>query len=128
MLKLSQLWDAKRRDTCDANTPDSVAQSHQTPQSPVTVNSSAPVSPALSLLSARGHTRFSSSVSSLVSSPGYGNYIDCPSKNQLSGVREEPGVCEASHLDEEYFRMCCGILYSANADWCFRTLRPGPER
>lgn len=116
MLKLSQLLGAKERDSFDANTPDSPSQSRQPPQSPLTVNSSAPVSPALSLMSARGHTRFSSSVSSLVSSPGHGNSMDCPSKNQLSGVREEPFVCETSHLDHEYFRMCCAMLFSVTAD------------
>lgn len=102
MLKLSQLLDAKKRDSWDANTPDSSPQS-RTPHSPLTVNSSAPVSPALSLLSAKGHTRFSSA-SSLASCSGHGNSMES-SRNQLSGVREEPRGCKASRMDQEYFRM-----------------------
>ncbi|KAL2828694.1 hypothetical protein BDW59DRAFT_170820 [Aspergillus cavernicola] len=73
------------------------------PQSPLTA--STPVSPAVSLFSAKGHTRFSSSASSLVSTPGHGNSIDIASRNPLTGVKEEePCGSQAMDLEEEYFQ------------------------
>lgn len=109
MLKLSQLLDAKRRDSSDTNTES--AQARLVPQSPLTVNSSAPVSPTVSLFSAKGHTRLSSSVSSLVSSSALGISVDSPSKAQLTGVKEEEPIayddeqhCEPPDLEEEYFQ------------------------
>lgn len=121
MLKLSQLLDAKRRDSSDANTntPDSSPLPRQPPQSPLTGPSSAPVSPVVSLFSGKGHKRFSSSVSSLVSSSGHGNSMESVSKNQLTGVREEPCGGESSQLDRDYFRMSSvnDMLYHVeNAD------------
>lgn len=78
--------------------------SRQPPQSPLTA--STPVSPAVSLFSAKGHTRFSSSASSLVSSPGHGNSMDIATRNPLTGVKEEePCGSQARDLEEEYFRM-----------------------
>ncbi|KAF9886226.1 hypothetical protein FE257_011949 [Aspergillus nanangensis] len=103
MLKLSQLIDVKRRDSSD-NMTDPSPPSRQPPQSPLTTGSSTPVSPAVSLFSAKGHTRFSSSVSSLVSSPGHGNSMDIPSKYPLTGVKEEPSGAPARDLEEEYFQ------------------------
>lgn len=103
MLKLSQLLDAKRRDSSDANAESS--QTRRVPQSPLAINSSEPVSPAVSLFSARGHTRFSSSVSSLVSSSALGLSMEGSSKAQLTGVKEEePTGCQPPDLEEEYFR------------------------
>ncbi|KAJ5625958.1 hypothetical protein N7510_002267 [Penicillium lagena] len=71
------------------------------PQSPLTVDSSAPASPALSLFSAPGHLRISSSVSSLVS--GLGSSMESPSRTQLSGVKEEPWPRQSSELEDQYF-------------------------
>jgi hypothetical protein len=102
MLKLSQLLDAKRRESFDIMG-DLSPLSRQPPQSPLTA--STPVSPAVSLFSAKGHTRFSSSASSLVSTPGHGNSMDIPSRNPLTGVKEEePFGSPARDLEEEYFR------------------------
>ncbi|KAL4896450.1 hypothetical protein BDV59DRAFT_170675 [Aspergillus ambiguus] len=102
MLKLSQLIEAKRRDSSDMVEP--TVLSRPSPQSPITTGTSTPVSPAVSLFSAKGHTRFSSSVSSLVSSPGHGNSMDIPSRNPLYGVKEEPSGAPARDLEEEYFQ------------------------
>ncbi|KAL2858649.1 hypothetical protein BJX68DRAFT_138904 [Aspergillus pseudodeflectus] len=102
MLKLSQLLDAKRRESFDTMG-DLSPLSRQPPQSPLTA--STPVSPAVSLFSAKGHTRFSSSASSLVSTPGHGNSMDIPSRNPLTGVKEEePFGSPARDLEEEYFQ------------------------
>ncbi|KAL2864601.1 uncharacterized protein BJX67DRAFT_207372 [Aspergillus lucknowensis] len=102
MLKLSQLLDAKRRDSFDTMR-DLSPPSRQPPHSPLTA--STPVSPAVSLFSAKGHTRLSSSASSLVSTPGHGNSIDIPSRNPLTGVKEEePCGAPAKDLEEEYFQ------------------------
>ncbi|KAL3434745.1 hypothetical protein BDV09DRAFT_185650 [Aspergillus tetrazonus] len=102
MLKLSQLLEAKRRESNDTMG-DPSPLSRQPPQSPVTA--STPVSPAVSLFSAKGHTRFSSSASSLVSSPGHGNSMDIGCRNPLTGVKEEePYGSQARDLEEEYFQ------------------------
>ncbi|CBF81281.1 hypothetical protein AN5750.2 [Aspergillus nidulans FGSC A4] len=102
MLKLSQLLEAKRRESND-NMGDPSPLSRQPPQSPLTA--STPVSPAVSLFSAKGHTRFSSSASSLVSSPGHGNSMDISCRNPLTGVKEEePYGSQARDLEEEYFQ------------------------
>ncbi|KAL4930634.1 uncharacterized protein BDV17DRAFT_35030 [Aspergillus undulatus] len=101
MLKLSQLLEAKRRESIDTMA-DVSPPSRQPPQSPLTA--STPVSPAVSLFSAKGHTRFSSSASSLVSSPGHGNSMDIASRNPLTGVKEEPCGLPARDLEEEYFQ------------------------
>ncbi|PKY04039.1 hypothetical protein P168DRAFT_318391 [Aspergillus campestris IBT 28561] len=93
MVKLAQLLDARRRDGVDP-----------TPTSPLTTASSTPVSPAVSLFSAKGHTQFSSSVSSLVSSPGHGNSMESASRNPLTGVKEEPCGARARDLEDEYFQ------------------------
>ncbi|KAE8144905.1 hypothetical protein BDV25DRAFT_134264 [Aspergillus avenaceus] len=100
MLKLSQIIDAKRRDSSDTM----ADASRQPPQSPLTTTSSTPVSPAVSLFSAKGHTRFSSSVSSLVSSPGQGNSMEITSRNPLTGVKEEPCGAPARDLEDDYFQ------------------------
>ncbi|KAL4781863.1 hypothetical protein BJX76DRAFT_308557 [Aspergillus varians] len=102
MLKLSQLLEAKRHEGIDTMT-DLSPPLRQPPQSPLTA--STPVSPAVSLFSAKGHTRFSSSASSLVSSPGHGNSMDIASRNPLTGVKEEePCGPQARDLEEEYFQ------------------------
>ncbi|KAL4900571.1 hypothetical protein BDW74DRAFT_93879 [Aspergillus multicolor] len=101
MLKLSQLLEAKQRESIDT-IGDLSPPSRQPPQSPLTA--STPVSPAVSLFSAKGHTRFSSSASSLVSSPGHGNSMDIACRNPLTGVKEEePHGSQARDLEEEYF-------------------------
>lgn len=72
---------------------------------PLTVNTSAPASPAISLFSSPGHHRVSSSVSSLVSSGPLGNSMDSPSRSHLAGVKEEPIARDS--LEDQYFRMFC---------------------
>ncbi|KAJ5084374.1 hypothetical protein NUU61_008953 [Penicillium alfredii] len=86
-------------DTRDSIEGDSPASRQQ---SPLTINTSAPASPALSLFSATGHNRVSSSVSSLVSSSGLGNSMDSPSRNHLTGVKEEP--LGRDSLEDQYFQ------------------------
>ncbi|KAL5337002.1 hypothetical protein BJX70DRAFT_255330 [Aspergillus crustosus] len=101
-MKLSQLLEAKRRESFDTMG-DLSPSSRQPPHSPLTA--STPVSPAVSLFSAKGHTRFSSSASSLVSSPSHGNSIDIASRNPLTGVKEEePCASPARDIEEEYFQ------------------------
>lgn len=95
MRMLSQIVDTQR---VSLDTPESPGL----PQSPLTLNSPAPASPALSLFSATGHTRVSSSVSSLVSSSGLGA-MDSPGRSHLSGVKEEPIARDS--LEDHYFRM-----------------------
>ncbi|ODM23522.1 hypothetical protein SI65_01111 [Aspergillus cristatus] len=106
MLKLSQLLDAKRRDSSEAATADpSAISSRRSIQSPGTTDSSTPVSPALSLFSSKGHARVSSSVSSLVPSPGHGNSMESATRDHgLTGVQEEPCTSEARDLEQEYFQ------------------------
>ncbi|KAL4996815.1 hypothetical protein BDV10DRAFT_101497 [Aspergillus recurvatus] len=102
MLKLSQLLEGKRRESSDTMG-DLSPLSRQPPQSPSAA--STPVSPAVSLFSAKGHTRFSSSASSLVSSPSHGNSMDIACRNPLTGVKEEePYGSQARDLEEEYFQ------------------------
>ncbi|CAI7639575.1 unnamed protein product [Penicillium pancosmium] len=88
------------RDSLDA--PDSPMLT--SPLSPLSLNTSAPASPAISLFSAagHGHNRVSSSVSSLVSSTGLGNSMDSPSRSHLTGVKEEE--CSRDSLDDGYFQ------------------------
>lgn len=109
MLKLSQLLDAKRRDSSEAAAAaadPSAISSRRSIQSPGTTDSSTPVSPAVSLFSSKGHARVSSSASSLVPSPGHGNSIESATRDYgLTGVKEEPCTGEARDLEQEYFRM-----------------------
>ncbi|KAJ5085560.1 hypothetical protein N7532_010331 [Penicillium argentinense] len=84
-------------------------------QSPLTIHASAPASPAISLFSAagHGHNRFSSSVSSLVSSSGLGNSMDSPSRSHLTGVKEEE--CARDSLEDQYFQhFDCGMSTPAD--------------
>ena len=103
MQRISQLLgDSAADDHHDASPPDSPTMTTQ-PQSPLSSNSSAPVSPASSLFSAKGHTRDSSSVSSLVSVSGLGISFDSPTKGPLTDVKEEePSVVDVSEPNEEY--------------------------
>lgn len=80
------------------------------PLSPLSLNTSAPASPAISLFSAaaHGHNRVSSSVSSLVSSTGLGNSIDNPSRSHLTGVKEEESTRDS--LEDSYFRTSSSLL------------------
>lgn len=102
MHKLSQVVDAQ--DSFDA------LESHL--PSPLPVNTSAPASPAISLFSATGHNRVSSSVSSLV--PSLGNSMDSPNRNHLSGVKEEE-LASRDSLEDQYFRklltMCAHLVH-----------------
>ncbi|KAJ5585233.1 uncharacterized protein N7459_005033 [Penicillium hispanicum] len=101
MRKLSQIVDAQREPLDATDAPRL--------QSPLTVNTSAPASPALSLFSAAGHNRISSSVSSLVSSTGLGNSMDSPSRSLLTGVKEEETLARDS-LEDQYFQhFDCGM-------------------
>ncbi|KAJ5944845.1 hypothetical protein N7516_005013 [Penicillium verrucosum] len=95
MYKLSQIIDATRESLDAADSPT------RQPHSPLTINTSAPASPAISLFSA-GHNRVSSSVSSLVSSSGLGNSMDSPSRSHLTGVKEEESTRDS--LEDHYFQ------------------------
>ncbi|OQE25514.1 hypothetical protein PENSTE_c006G03222 [Penicillium steckii] len=88
------------QDSLDTTEPSSFT----TPISPLSVNTSAPASPAISLFSAtgHGHNRVSSSVSSLVSSAGLGNSMDSPSRSHLTGVKEEESARDS--LEDQYFQ------------------------
>jgi len=97
------------RDSLDTTDTPSFTQ----PISPLSVNTSAPDSPAISLFSAtgHGHNRVSSSVSSLVSSGGLGNSMDSPSRSHLTGVKEEE--CARDSLEDQYFRTFLSTLLNA---------------
>ncbi|KAJ5550636.1 hypothetical protein N7461_005334 [Penicillium sp. DV-2018c] len=95
MYKLSQMLDATR-ESLDGDSP------LRQPRSPLTINTSAPASPAVSLFSVSGHNRVSSSVSSLVSSTGLGNSMDCPSRSHLTEVKEED--CTRDSIEDHYFQ------------------------
>jgi hypothetical protein len=95
MRTLSQIIDAQRESL-------DVIDSPRLPHSPLSVNTSAPASPALSLFSVAGHNRVSSSVSSLVPSTGLGNSMDSPSRTHLADVKEE--FCARDSLEDQYFR------------------------
>ncbi|KAJ5947069.1 hypothetical protein N7466_000084 [Penicillium verhagenii] len=92
MHKLSHFIDARDSfDTVDSRLPS-------------LSNTSAPASPAFSLFSATGHNRVSSSVSSLVPSLA----MDSPSRNPLSGVKEEDLARDS--LEDQYFQhFDCGM-------------------
>jgi hypothetical protein len=88
MRKLSHFIDTRDSfDALDSRLP-----------SPLSANTSAPASPALSFFSS--HNRVSSSVSSLV--PSVGNAMDSPNRNPLSGVKEEDLARDS--LEDQYFR------------------------
>ncbi|KAJ5500490.1 hypothetical protein N7453_009541 [Penicillium expansum] len=90
MYKLSQIIDATRESLDAADSPT------RQPHSTLTINTSAPASPAISLFSAAGHNRVSSSVSSLVYS------MESPSRSHLTGVKEEE--CTRDSLEDHYFQ------------------------
>ena len=101
MLKLSQLFAGKKRESPKANVdsphsiqvPDSCYSSFSSDHS----STSTPVSPVASLFSFRGHRTFSSSVSSLTSSPGMGNSIEGSGclRTQFQQIHE---------IEDDYFR------------------------
>lgn len=95
MRKLSQIIDPQRESLDAMDSPHLF-------QSPLTVNTSAPASPAVSLFSVAGHNRVSSSVSSLVPSTGLGNSMDSASRTHLADVKEE--ICARDSLEDQYFR------------------------
>ncbi|OJD22327.1 hypothetical protein ACJ73_06324 [Blastomyces percursus] len=103
MVLLSQLFEADRRESSERSmefnhSPPYVSPS---PQSPQSVASSNPGSPAISLFSARTHNRFPSSTSSLASSPGLGSLTEGYStmKTPLTDVKEDPLEVETSLVD-----------------------------
>ncbi|KAH8697179.1 hypothetical protein BGW36DRAFT_427150 [Talaromyces proteolyticus] len=78
----------------------------QTPVSPTYTDSSAPASPAVSSFSlSRPHSKFSSSVSSLISSPGMGISMERSGSwpTQLREVKEEPFPKPSKAMEDEYF-------------------------
>ncbi|KAL2013805.1 hypothetical protein VTN00DRAFT_1330 [Thermoascus crustaceus] len=123
MFKLSQLFDSRRPSSADANADSSQAH-YIPPQSPLSNYSSAPVSPAVSVFSTKAHTKCSSSVSSLVSSPAMGNSME-PSgsvKTQLMGVKEEPMEREDRELEADYFQHFDQYISPSHAeDYYFST-------
>ncbi|PYI23379.1 hypothetical protein BO86DRAFT_48008 [Aspergillus japonicus CBS 114.51] len=121
MFKPTQFLDTRRCDSSE--TMAESCSSFRQPQSPLTTTSSTPVSPAVSLFSAKGHTRFSSSVSSLVSFPGHGTSMESNSRNALTGVKEEPCGERPRDLEEEYFQHFDQGL-SVVEDSCFDSFDP----
>ncbi|PGH31520.1 hypothetical protein GX50_05712 [[Emmonsia] crescens] len=100
MVSLSQLFEATRRESAEQSmeSTQTLPYASPSPQSPQSVASSNPGSPAVSLFSARTHNRFPSSTSSLASSPGLGSLTEGYSamKTQLTDVKEEPLERETS--------------------------------
>lgn len=109
MLKLNNLLDPKRRYSAEEDINPDPSHPHPSPQSPLSVTTSAPVSPAISLFSAKGHTKFSSSVSSSTSFPGMGmsmegsGSISGSMKMPLTDLQEEPIERESRELEDDYF-------------------------
>ncbi|EAS33028.2 uncharacterized protein CIMG_04052 [Coccidioides immitis RS] len=78
--------------------------SSSVPESPLSTLSSTPGSPVASLFSARTHTRFPSSVSSVASSPIIGCPGDTCPPTKLEGVQEEPVEPDYGIVDaDNYF-------------------------
>lgn len=112
MLRLSRLTDG---DKCDSGVDMNVEPSQLPgpsnntspwPQSPHSLASSTPASPVPSIFSAKTHTRFPSSVSSLASSPVTGNSTEGlgTTKVPLTEVKEDPLEREAGHnFTGDYF-------------------------
>jgi hypothetical protein len=100
LLRMSYFFESSGRGSAETNmeSPRISYPPSPTPQSPHSVISSNPESPAVSLFSSRTHTRFSSSVSSLASSPGVGGSTEAfgTMKTPLTEVREESPEREAS--------------------------------
>ncbi|KAJ9215782.1 hypothetical protein DTO166G4_2619 [Paecilomyces variotii] len=109
MLKLSNLLDSKRP-SYGAEADIDSSQAYPSPQSSLSVTTSAPVSPAVSLFSAKGHTKFSSSVSSSISSPAMGMSMESSGsisgsmKTPLTDLQEEPIERESRELEDDYFK------------------------
>ncbi|KAJ9297848.1 hypothetical protein DTO271G3_4069 [Paecilomyces variotii] len=109
MLKLSNLLDSKRP-SYGAEADIDSSQACPSSQSSLSVTTSAPVSPAVSLFSAKGHTKFSSSVSSSVSSPAMGMSMESSGsisgsmKMPLTDLQEEPIERESRELEDDYFK------------------------
>ncbi|EPS27607.1 hypothetical protein PDE_02550 [Penicillium oxalicum 114-2] len=94
MHPLSQNLDAQRASVDILDSPRPVLSSLST-------HTSAPASPALSLYSVVGHSRVSSSVSSLVSPVGLGN-MESASRSHLAGVKEE--LPPRDSMEDQYFQ------------------------
>ncbi|KAK2763908.1 hypothetical protein FQN54_009527 [Arachnomyces sp. PD_36] len=111
MLRLSRLMDSKKCDSgvdmiMDSSQIPTQSYTSPSPQSPQSVPSSTPASPVPSIFSAKTHTRFPSSVSSLASSPVTGNSTEGlgSSKVPLTEVKEDPLEREAGHtFTGDYF-------------------------
>ncbi|KAL1981521.1 hypothetical protein VTN96DRAFT_2502 [Rasamsonia emersonii] len=103
MLKLSQLFDAKGRNSAEAN---ESSHAHHPSQSSVSADSSSQISPVVSVFSSRVHSKFSSSVSSLISSSGMGNSMEGSGlhKKQLREVKEEPIERGSDEIESDYFQ------------------------
>ncbi|KAL1968856.1 hypothetical protein VTN77DRAFT_1217 [Rasamsonia byssochlamydoides] len=105
MLKLSQLFEAKACNS--AETSQESSHAYQASSYSSVSAGSTPVSPVVSLFSSRGHSRFSSSVSSLRSSSGMGISMEGSGllRKQLREVKEEP-VERVSNdeIESDYFQ------------------------
>ncbi|EGE86414.1 hypothetical protein, variant [Blastomyces dermatitidis ER-3] len=103
MVLLSQLFETDRRECSERSMESSQPPPYASPspQSPQSVASSNPGSPAVSLFSARAHNRFPSSASSLASSPGLGSLTEGYStmKTPLTDVKEDPLELDTSLVD-----------------------------
>lgn len=115
MLRLSRLMDSEDSKKCDSGVDMNMEHSQfptlsnytsPSPQSPQSLPSSTPASPVPSIFSAKTHTRFPSSVSSLASSPVTGNSTEGlgSAKAPLTEVKEDPLEREAGHsFTSDYF-------------------------
>src|SRR5215471_10253709 len=111
MLRLSQLFEANRRESADT-TMESPYISYPSSPAQQSPYSSMPASPVVSLFS-RTHTRFPSSVSSVASSPGMGGSTEGfgTMKTHLTEVKEEPLERETSLEDEDGFFCKCSVVF-----------------
>lgn len=124
MLRLSRITDSQKCDSgVDMNMEPSQLPgpsnntSSPSPQSPQSLPSSTPASPVPSIFSAKTHTRFPSSVSSLASSPVTGNSTEGlgTAKVPLTEVKEDPLEREAGRsFVGDYFGKSGGVFCAVN--------------
>lgn len=96
---LPQLLEARKREQDEVDSPVSTGHSQHLSRSSTLSDSTSPTSPASS---ARGHSRFPSSNSSLTSSPTMRESVDGYGKRPLTDVREEP-----QDKEEDYEMVNC---------------------
>jgi hypothetical protein len=106
MHKVTDFFDSKKRPSADHYF--GLGQASSSSTFYAGGETSAPVSPVVSLFSHKRHSKVSSSVSSLTSLSGMGNPMEgsLSSKIPLGEVREEPVVeRQCPEIEDDYFRM-----------------------